>query len=464
MVILVCAHAVCSGERASGDSPASRRRPNIILLTVESLRTDHLSSYGYGKPTTPAMERLATGATLYENAYAVTSWTLTSHASLFTGLYPSTHRVRFARDKLDDSYTTLAEQLASAGYQTAGLISGPLLQKQHQLHQGFGLYDESSSNPNGFTSSHADITNPSMERLLFRFLREGRRDGVPFFLFAYLWDPHYYYIPPEPYNKTFVSEGMTPIDCRGCDMATFQKKELAYVISQYDGEILWTDTLLGRLWDELKRLGLWDETAIILTADHGEEFFDHGFKGHRNNLHEETVHVPLIIKLPGQNGARRETRVTSLIDLYPTILEIGGAAVPEGQRGVSLLGASPQQRRIYFELQTEWTRPNAITGAPEYVTNAFRGVRFGEFKFIKEYQGKRRELYSIARDPKETAPVETSAERLAALERELEADFDRMTKDAERWQAAGPAELTPEQEERLRSLGYVTAPKPKQPR
>ena len=194
-----------------GESPP---RPNIFLISVESLRADHVGCYGYERATTPNLDRLAREATVYRQAFAPTSWTLTSHATLFTGLYPSAHGVIEPRHKLNDSYYTLAEALAESGYQCAGFASGPFLRAPYNLHQGFETWEDGPAAPNQ-ESAHADITNPRMEELLTAFLEEERDPDRPFFLFAYLWDVHYDFLPPPPFDTLFVPEDARRIDASG---------------------------------------------------------------------------------------------------------------------------------------------------------------------------------------------------------------------------------------------------------
>src|SRR5688572_14797396 len=171
----------CQGDTA--------RRPNVVLLTIESLRTDHVGCYGGERPTTPALDALAAEGVVYERAHAVTSWTLASHASLFTGLYPTVHRADRPLSRLDERHETLAELLAAAGYQCGGVVSGPYLRRPHGLHQGFAYWDERPASLE-MTESHDDVTNPALLAGLERFLE--RLDGErPYFLFAYFWDPHF---------------------------------------------------------------------------------------------------------------------------------------------------------------------------------------------------------------------------------------------------------------------------------
>lgn len=340
-------------------------RPNIILITFESLRADHVGCYGYERATTPTLDALSREAILFPNAYSVTSWTLTSHASIFTGLYPRAHQVIRPRDRLASVYVTAAEVLQDAGYQTAGLISGPYLRQAYNLHQGFEIYDDSASSVTN-NVAHDDIANPTLERRVTKFLTEQRSSDRPFFLFLYIWDPHYDYIPPPPFDTMFTPPDAERVNVRNYEIVSDVHRgitagQLAYVLSQYDGEIRCTDAMLGRLFAQLREQGLWDRTALIVTADHGEEFFEHGNKGHKNNLHVESLHVPLLVKPPKPTAPRRDDRLVSLIDVFPTVLEWANATVDHEVHGRSLLRPTPNAARpLYFELTStryslDWT-------------------------------------------------------------------------------------------------------------
>jgi len=442
---------------ASAQPSAAARRPNIVLVTMESTRSDHVGCYGYEKATTPALDALAGEGVLFENAYSVTSWTLPSHASIFTGLYPAAHGAISFDTPLDESNLTLAESLAEAGYLTAGFISGPLLLPRYGLHQGFTVYDASSSEKNS-GAAHEAVTNDKMEKLLDRFLQEGLpADGRPFFLFAYLWDPHYDYIPPEPFDAMFVPEGAVPVRMLryaedDAVNRSISASQLAYVVSQYDGEIRWTDRLLGRLFERLRARGLWEDTAIIVTSDHGEEFFDHGGKGHKNTLYEEVVHVPLVLKPPGRSEPPRHGRLVSLLDLFPTIRELAGLPGRPEERpchGRSLLGAaSDPPGPIFFELQS----PPQI----DVRHRSIMAIREGDRKLIIDTNNPHREYFDLATDPGEGRPLGMSAARdFRPLQQRLSAHHEAMKRDAGRLQKAPRLELSPEELEQLRSLGYV---------
>lgn len=472
----------CCGCPDDESRSAARSRtgdqPNIILLTVESLRADHIGCYGYERDTTPHLDALAMEGVLFERAHSVTSWTLASHASIFTGLYPSAHRTIGPKDKLGDAYVTLAEELSKCGYQTAGVVSGTYLQQYYNLHQGFEYYDTDPVRaPN--TPAEEDVTNKQMQEAMFKFLREHRDTKRPFFLFGYYWDPHHLYIPPAPFDEMFVPPGAKepktiqfhPLFQLGKHLT---EANLAHVVAQYDGEIRCTDEYLGRLFALLRELDLWENTAIIVTADHGEEFYDHGRNSHKNNLYQESIHVPLVIKPPGKAEPRRDSRLVNLIDLYPTVLDFAGCKASQPHSGHSLLDGTPDaDRPVFFELKTIWTFNRKSTGEEWQEVQLWTAVRQGDYKLIhindiskpgtvlsgvagSAGPGERWELYDLAADPAEKSPLGVEHEEIVGR---LQAEMERWSADmksmSKLWQAGGQAQLSEEEESRLRGLGYL---------
>ncbi len=444
-------------------------RPNLVLITLESLRTDHVGAYGghsRGRPElpiTPNLDAFAAEAVRFADAHAVSSWTLTSHASLFTGLYPRAHRAERPLDRLADGYPTLAETLAAGGYQTVGVVSGPYLRRAHNLSQGFEVWDDGISS---FTNrlAHDDVTNPAMEKAIDRFIESQRDATRPFFLFAYFWDPHYDFLPPAPYDSLFEAEDAEPFDSTRFESNPaiepgMPAARLAYVLSQYAGEIRWTDEHLGRFFALLKRKGLWENTAILITADHGEEFFDHGEKGHKNNLFSESIHVPLFLKLPGTAAGRVDGRLASHVDVLPTLLELAGSKAEFPHQGRSLLEANPpSQRAIFFDLLSTWYF-RSPEGADFDVTQRWHGVREGAEKLVwreSERGAPQRVLFDVARDPGEHADLSLAN---AARARDLEALYEAQRRESETIAAkhapGGTAKLSPRELEALRALGYV---------
>ncbi len=313
-------------------------RPHILLITLDTTRRNHLSCYGYERETSPNLDRLAEEGVLFENCVAMTSWTLPSHASLFTGLYPSTHGAHYnemaelslssvvkgsqaSTEELDHyranglggEALTLAEVLADAGYVTGGIGAGPWLKPIFGLAQGFGFYDSAVDSGSGRT---ADKVN----NLAIPFLREqaaARKKGKndPFFLFLNYFDPHFPYTPPGELRYLFGDKRLVQATQRD------KAEESRFRISQYDAEIVFMDQAIGCLFDELKRLDFWDETWIIVTSDHGEHIGEKGLNGHGFALYEETLRVPLIVKYPkGWIDADDHAELVQLVNIMPSIV------------------------------------------------------------------------------------------------------------------------------------------------
>jgi len=345
-------------------------------------------------------------------------------------------------------------------------VSGPYLRRTHNLHQGFEHWDESAAS---LTSelAHDDVTNPAMEEGLRRFLEEERDPKRPFLLFAYFWDPHFDFLPPSPYDEMFAGAGGEPVDLRGFDTSSaihpeISAGQLAYVLSRYAGELRWTDFHVGRLFHKLRELGLWENSIVVVTADHGEEFFDHGEKGHKKNLYAETTRVPLIVKFPGQSEGRREDRLVSLVDLLPTLLELSGAAARFPLHGRSLLGAPDPERSLLYELRAlqYYRTPDGGVGS---AGERWYAVRKGDWRLVwhgsegdDPFSTSASELFHVARDPTERKDLAAQEpERLEALRQRFQLEFERAGQEAALYPRGGPAQLTPEETQQLRELGYL---------
>ncbi len=458
--IIALALAGCERAREAPTAQSRTDLPNIILITVESLRADHVGCYGYDRPTTPNIDALAGESVRFTDAHSATSWTLTSHASMFTGLYPSAHQVILPKDRLSDAYTTTAEILADAGYQCAAVVGGPYLRSTFNLTQGFAQRDESPAADTN-EAAHKDVTNPRMAEAMERYLRDGR-DGRPFFLFAYYWDVHYDYIPPAPYDTMFTPADAEPIDevqfgpitTLGRDVSAAQLK---YLVGQYDGEIRCTDEYLGRLWALLRELDLWDNTVIILTADHGEQFFEHGQLGHKHDLYAESLHVPLIMKLPRQTAGRVDDRLVNLVDLHPTILDFADQRPATACNGTSLLAeATPDDRTTFFELTTTWNLTDRQTGETIHESYEWHAVRDGRYKLLHVVGTDYWRLFDVSVDPREQDPLGAAHESTAVrLKQKLDQWLADMQSLSRLWGEGSKAQLSREEILRLQALGYL---------
>jgi arylsulfatase A-like enzyme len=470
------ASAETFGAAAHGAGAVPGRRPNILLMTLESLRPDHVGAYGGRSrsrgdlPLTPALDALAKESVVYENAYSVTSWTLASHASLFTGLYPTAHQTRHSTDRLSDSYATIAERLAAAGYDTAGVVSGPYLRRAHGLAQGFAQWNDEIA-AGSQAEAHSATTNPRMLAGLRQSLASELDPAKPWFLFSYWWDPHYDYLPPAPYDAMYRGEDCEPIDVRDYETtdtvhAGIRPGELQYVLSQYAGEIRWTDEHLAELFRTLKERGAWDDTTIIVTADHGEEFFDHGEKGHKRNVYDESVRVPLIVKYPKGGPVGRDARLVSLVDILPTALELARVPVEGPVEGRSLLAAADPSRAIFLELLAVWrqvpdgflSKIGTLLGrTPEARSyQNWYGVRRGALKLIVAPELGARRLFHLDEDAAEQRDLaREKPDELVSLFETLVAWQARQKAIAAGFEEGGDAKLTEQETEHLRSLGYV---------
>jgi arylsulfatase A-like enzyme/cytochrome c-type biogenesis protein CcmH/NrfG len=420
----VAALWLCFGCADPGVPPGSP----IVLISIDTLRADRLPVYGYGGVETAAIDALARDGIVFERAYTHAPTTLPAHASLFTGLLPPAHGVRDnAGYRLDRSSPTLAEELQKAGYATGAAVSSFVLRRSTGLDRGFDFYEDGIE----FTTRTGlgGLQRPGDETLRAALEWLGTVEGQPWFLFFHLFEPHAPYAPPEPFASNYGDA--------------------------YDGEVAAADRIVGQLIAELKRRNLYDRAVVLLLSDHGEGLNDHGEQEHGVLLYRESLHVPLILKLPhsGSAGARVSTPA-QLIDLLPTLLPFAGRRVPDGLAGLSLLdllARDPGERAIY----SETFYPRLHFGWSELAS-----LVSGRFHYI---EGPDPELYDLLQDPAETrnlTPAEP--ETVIALRARLES-IDRSLR--------APDPVDDETRARLASLGYLggsvadpgeTLPDPKQ--
>ncbi len=426
-----------------------QRRPDLVLITIDSLRPDHLGSYGYAKPTSPEIDAFAAESIRFSQAVSTTSWTLPSHAALFTGLYDAAHGV-VARDlALAEAHETLAEQLRGAGYRTLGVYSGPLLHPRFGLAQGFESW-ESCMDPlrREGAPEGAEQTSPCIAARVREWLAEP--DSRPLFLFLHFFDVHYDYAPPVGYAERFDSDyaGTTDFshtmgnDAIGPRMSA---RDLQHWIALYDGEIRYTDEHLGQVFAALRGAGRFDGSAIALTSDHGDEFFEHGSKGHRQSLFDEVLRVPLLLKLPGGLAAGRVLHEqVRLIDLLPTLASVAGLppAPVQGRDLLPLLAGEP------------WA-PSAALAELVHREGRWLALRFPEKKLLVHEHGGER-LHDLHSDPSEQSPSAGDRDQPRLRER-----LDSAVRESERLRrergldALRLGALAPELEQRLQALGYL---------
>jgi arylsulfatase A-like enzyme len=459
----------------------------VILIQMDALRSDHLDVYGYERRTAPTLSRLAGEGALFRHALSQTSWTKAAVPSILTSLYPSTHGVHAIPDRLPSSAVTIAEAYRQAGYATLSFSSTSFTGAFSNLHQGFEELHEVESTVGRNGPRGAKTAREYVDRLTDWLHDHG---DVPSFVFLHVFDPHAPYEPYRPYDTTWADpkgreeylrqqEVLKSVITNGFlaqnGMAT--RDELAkagidpesyirYSKDWYDGSILGMDHELARLLESLEEGGLRDRALVALYADHGEEFLDHGRMWHGQSVYGEMIRVPLIVWAPGRVPAGTEVQETvQLIDVMPTLLELSGIRAPKEVQGQSMLPllTGPNGRA---SVAGGWKsrpaiaerQPGSSGGNPEIdesyaivdgrwklVRNVVRAPRIPEF-----------ELYDYSADPLDQKNLaDGHRDEVARLARALEAWHQMAASARLKSDNDVGKDLSPEQLEQLRSLGYV---------
>lgn len=314
---------------AAPPSPA----PNLVLISIDTLRSDRLSAYGYHRDTSPFLESAAEEGVLFQTAVSVSSWTLPTHATIFSGVYPRTHGADVFDRRISERQPLLAEILQKNGYRTFGFIGGGFVHGRFGFKRGFEVYRVSDDGDSVTGLTEFDGTLAMAKRALDQVRNE------PYFLFLHTYETHCPYNPPEPYASLFASDGVEPVDAKLCP--TNMKFELnarqaLYLSDRYDGAIRRVDDQLRSFFAFLESRDDWSRTVVVFTSDHGEEFFDHGKVGHRDRINPALLQIPLVIWAPGVTGRKVRTSV-SQVDILPTILELLSVKAPAPLPGTSLV-------------------------------------------------------------------------------------------------------------------------------
>ncbi len=426
--------AVWSVPRILAPDAGSAADTNVILISLDTLRSDHLSGLGYGRPTSPIIdEELIALGTTFTDTSSTFPQTDVSHLSIFTGLYPDAQPKR-GRVGASDRVVMLAELLRDAGLETAAYTEDALVSGAFGFWFGFDQFTERSF-------AHADRGRPTIEDGI-RFLR-GHRDRR-FFLFLHTYKTHDPYVPGPAYDALWSDEDAW----REGGPAPWIPEKHREILDRYDRTIREADDLVGELLVALDELGLEDRTIVVVTSDHGEAFGEHGLTGHGFTPHQEALDVPLVFRGPGIPAGRRIDTPVSIADLTPTLLELLAVAPPEHEQlqGVSLAPAMagrplPEDRSLYFS----WLRPDAY------------GVRRGDEKYHRTE--KAHEAFDLAKDPFEWQPDRDDRVR-AEIDRLL---AEHETQSARLRDELGPTAPAPDTapaidkrlEQSLEALGYL---------
>ena len=391
---------------------------NVVLISIDTCRADRLSCYGYKSKTTPNIDAVAAEGILFEHTISPVPLTLPAHSSLLTGTIPPYHGVHDNFDYLDKSNLTLGEILQDAGFTTAAVISAFVLDSQFGIEQGFDTHHDHFESPlegNDVEQRQGGETT----RVAVDWLEQNK--GQKFFLFLHYYDPHARYQPPEPFGSRFATD-------------------------PYAGEIAYVDHCIGQVIQELKDLGLYDSTLLIITGDHGEMLGEHGEPTHDYFIYQSAVRVPLIIKIPGQDRPARIKSMTGLIDIVPTVCSLLNVETPSQVQGIDLSDSftgdntSLQDRHMFCESLTP----------TKYQANSLLAIVNDRYKYI---QTTRPELYDLSED---TAESNNLAEQRQEQAWEMKDRLAEMLEQSVRQDSPdGKTAMDAQAIQRLQSLGYV---------
>lgn len=447
-LVLVAVNGLATWQKAK----VSDNRPNVIFLVIDALRADHLGCYGYARPTSPNIDALAKEGVVFTNCFAQSTHTKPSIASLFTSMYPSQHNViRGNRQDADGnvyspvlsaSLKTMAEYMQEAGYNTVGLLEQGQLRAYMGFAQGFYFYDSFM------------VLAKLLNREFYRWLPKNKHRK--FFAYLHYQDVHAPYTPKPQYAELFGAESDVPThgaawqDAKD-DWRQFQidfmegnleisQSDIDQLIRLYDAEIRAIDDQLGTLFQKLKEEGVYDNSLIIITSDHGDAFLEHNLLDHGNSLYDEVLRIPLIMRFPGGEHQGVVDSPVQMIDLLPTLLDYLNIDHNGTLMGHSVLGhlegsEKPEPYPIYSEL------------------GDMVALRKGDYKLIYDMANERVELYNVAEDPSEQVDLSAQwADLVASLKAEVAqlAEYIAATRPE-----AEDIQVDPKTVENLKSLGYI---------
>ncbi|MFT5285295.1 MAG: arylsulfatase A-like enzyme [Planctomycetota bacterium] len=434
------------------------RVPDVVIVSVDTLRADRLGCYGYGRETSPNIDRLAARGVVFEQCLSQAPWTLPSYGSLFTSLYPAEHRAGISEkadiwtkggvatdysklgQKLLNDVPTLAGELSAAGYRTASFYFNPYLGPQTGVARGFDEY--------AFLRYTAEV---GVDRAL-DWLKLN--EGLPRFLFLQLIDPHWPYAPPAPFDKRFANRRVEDIPKYPWGLPSIRnsvpEKHVQTLLSDlYDGEIAYTDSQLGRLFDYFEKPGTLDQSLLVFHSDHGEEFWEHGQFEHGHALHQELLRVPLILSMPKQFAPLRVADSVRSIDIFPTVMDLLGLKIPDGLRGSSL---QPMVRGELKDVSLTGFAESILWGRPYAPFDEAKTLVTDDWKLVVGDGESPTSLYHLSEDPNERVNLATKRdEDVQRMQRRLTTIFE----EARDGSVGEVLQLDEGQQEQLNNLGYT---------
>jgi arylsulfatase len=433
---------------AAGCGSRNRRPLNVLLITLDAQRPDHLGCYGYQRKTSPNIDALAARGVLFRQANANAPWTLPSFASILTSQFPMEHGTTNPRRALPGSDWLLPKIMQRHGYFTAAAIASGFVAPHYNIAQGFNRFMGDRFKDQATANFRCMDSPPWVTEFGLKFLKVHREQ--PFFLWLhylkphdpYLWQPKHHFLDAPPTDlPAYLS---LPWLMSHQDELT--PKQLQEVVALYDGQTAYADSYIGQILAQIDRLGLRERTVVVLSSDHGEEFLQHGSFGHHPQIYQDELHVPLIIAGPAPvRGGRSVDQPVQLVDLMPTLLDLCGIRerVP-GARGQSLLplltGRAGYHEQDIVASVSDPDQPQDV--------EVMRSIRRGNWKLLLKVRESKTELYDLAADPGEKHNL---AGRGLAIERQLREALSRYRRAKPR----PGVKLDKKTEDQLRGLGYL---------
>ncbi len=437
----------------------TKRMPNILLIVLDAARVDHLSCYGYHRDTTPNIDKIAGMGTLFENCFSTSPWTMPSHASLFTGKFPSTCGVIGENFSLDKTQITLSQVLSSAGYHTFGITSSPHIGKHTHFNKGFNYFIEAFRRPllkNGFDLCFKRALNTFRNRIyggkdITFYITEIAKSWLkkeihPFFMYLHYSTPHSPYYSPGAFHKKFYRDIESKVDTsRARELASTGDALLSHVLgrikltdkewevikSYYDSKLSYLDNKILEILHLLRDLKILNETILVITSDHGENFGEHGLVYHDFCLYDTLIHVPLVVYYSNLPLKKRVTSLVSHVDLFPTILKLSDINTGKTLEYEGIDIFSPRERElrdyIFAEHGGGFLTRTLMKKYPGLAHSKYRRgmkcIRTRELKYILN-SDKHEELYDIVNDPNEELNlIEKHSEVARVLRALLEKQF-----------------------------------------
>jgi len=443
---------------------------NVVFIVIDTLRADHLSAYGYHKKTSPYMDNIAKEALLFEHFYATSCWTLPSHASLFTGLYPLEAGATSETLLLPMSNNTLAEVLQQNGYQTFAYVCNSWLAKDRGFGQGFTEYNQmwQKQHHHAYATSHQQLEDASIDKMLKQI--DQLSDEAPFFMFANLNGVHLPYKPPEANFDKFVSETYLPENIHRCSGVTswwahltghleLSAQDYQILSDLYDAEINYIDHQVGQIYQKLRDKNLLDNTLFVITSDHGENLGEHGRIDHMMSMYDTTLHVPLIVKLPkGRRPGDKVSALVSMVDLAPAVLATCHIESDRFPQPDNIFSPDTKIKNMIFASNEKPVTGIALLKSryPEYDANKIdyklRAIRTKPNKFIWNV-GRDLELYDMTKDKDELVNIANrESQKAKKMQQILKGWTQQLPTDGKTttYQSKDAESL-----KRLKALGYI---------